>query len=232
MARHPTTPARRKRRVVRAAIALPLLLAMLVLALDFPILTARQALRATQKRHFFGPGEVLTRLDFPRRPNTVKMGQYDRYYILRWGDWYAWCGVNHYGLFWQTGGLDGVENDPDTPLVPLVVSDWDEGAVLVVCNDPDIAAVEIQFPAYTGSGHLLAAAAQNQRVEDCFLLSWNLTEAVWLYPDDLRLRGYDQAGNLIYESPLPESWAEEYNISDPDGWRYRYEAIYPGEAEP
>ena len=108
MANRPTTPARRKRRTVRAAIALPVLLAMLVLALDFPILTAGQALRATQKRHFFGPGEVLTRLDFPRRPNTAKMGQYDRYYILRWGDWYAWCGVNHYGLFWQTGGLDGV----------------------------------------------------------------------------------------------------------------------------
>ena len=113
-----------------------------------------------------------------------------------------------------------------------MVSDWDEGAALVVCNDPDIAAVEIQFPAYTGSGHLLAAAAQNQRVEDCFLLSWNLTEAVWLYPDDLRLRGYDAEGNLVYESPVPESWTEEYNISDPDGWRFRYDSFYSREDEP
>ena len=231
MANRPTTPARRRRRTVRAAIALPVLLAMLVLALDFPILTAGQALRATQERHFFGPGEVLTSIDYPRGYNEFKIGQSDRYYILRWGDCYAWCSVNHYGLFWQTGGLDGVENDPDTPLIPLVVSDWDEGAALVVCNDPDIAAVEIQFPAYTGSGHLLAAAAQNQRVEDCFLLSWNLTEAVWLYPDDLRLRGYDAEGNLVYESPVPESWTEEYNISDPDGWRFRYDSFYSREDE-
>lgn len=146
MARRPMTPARRKRRTIRMAIALPILLAVLVLVLDYPILTAGQALRATQKRYFFGPGEVLTSIDFSRGYNKFKIGQSDRYYILRWGDWYAWCSVNHYGLFWQSGALDAVENDPSLPLVPLVVSDWAEGAVLVVCNDPDIARVEIEFP--------------------------------------------------------------------------------------
>ena len=50
MARRPMTPARRKRRTIRMAIALPILLAVLVLVLDYPILTAGQALRATQKR--------------------------------------------------------------------------------------------------------------------------------------------------------------------------------------
>ena len=98
MARRPMTPARRKRRTIRMAIALPILLAVLVLVLDYPILTAGQALRATQKRYFFGPGEVLTSIDFSRGYNKFKIGQSDRYYILRWGDWYAWCSVNHYGL--------------------------------------------------------------------------------------------------------------------------------------
>ena len=64
MARRPMTPARRKRRTIRMAIALPILLAVLVLVLDYPILTAGQALRATQKRYFFGPGEVLTSSTF------------------------------------------------------------------------------------------------------------------------------------------------------------------------
>ena len=36
-------------------------------------------------------------------------------------------------------------------------------------------------------------------------------------------------GTLIYQSPLPESWAEDYSIPDPDNWRLRYEALYPGE---
>lgn len=85
MARRPMTPARRKRRTIRMAIALPILLAVLVLVLDYPILTAGQALRATQKRYFFGPGEVLTSIDFSRGYNKFKIGQSDRYYILRWG---------------------------------------------------------------------------------------------------------------------------------------------------
>ena len=112
----------------------------------------------------------------------------------------------------------------------LVVSDWAEGAVLVVCNDPDIARVEIEFPVFTYSGSdLLATAVQDQHTADCFLIRWDLEEAVWLYPEDLRVRGYAADGTLIYQSPLPESWAEDYSIPDPDNWRFRYEALYPGE---
>lgn len=118
---------------------------------------------------------MLTSIDFSRGYNKFKIGQSDRYYILRWGDWYAWCSVNHYGLFWQSGALDAVENDPSLPLVPLVVSDWAEGAVLVVCNDPDIARVEIEFPVFTYSGSdLLATAVQDQHTADCFLIRWDL----------------------------------------------------------
>ena len=146
MARCSVTPAQRKRRILRDALLLAVVLVVLILRLDFPILTAEQALEATQARYFFGPGEVITTLDYSREANKVKIGQYDRYYILRHGDWYAWCGVNHYGLFWQTGGLDAVENTPDLPLVSLVVSDWRTGAVLVISNDPEITQVEITFP--------------------------------------------------------------------------------------
>lgn len=88
----------------------------------------------------------------------------------------------------------------------------------------------------SSSPYLLTAAAiswpplsriSTQR--DCFLIRWDLEEAVWLYPEDLRVRGYAADGTLIYQSPLPESWAEDYSIPDPDNWRFRYEALYPGE---
>ena len=95
MARSFVTPAQRKRRIFRDILLLAVILVVLVLRLDFPILTAEQALEATQDRYLFGPGEVITTLDYSRKANQVKIGQYDRYYILRHGDWYAWCGVNH-----------------------------------------------------------------------------------------------------------------------------------------
>lgn len=224
MARRFVTPARRKRRILRDALLLAAVLAVLALRLDFPILTAGQAMEAAQARHFFGPGAVIGRIDFPRAANTVKGGQHDRYYILRRGDWYAWCGVDHYGLFWQAGGLGAVENDPDVPLMPLVVSDWEEGAALVVCNRPNIASVEVEFPVYADSRYLLASIAQDQKTEDHFLVPWalNWREVIWLYPEELRLRGYDAAGELVYESPVPASWADDFGITDPDSPSARY----------
>lgn len=224
MAQRFVTPAQRKRRILRDALLLAAVLVVLALRLDFPILTAGQAMEAAQARYFFGPGEVIDRIDFPRTANTVKGGQHDRYYILRWGDWYAWCGVDRYGLFWQAGTLEAVENDPDTPLVPLVVSDWEEGAALVVCNRPDIASVEVEFPVYAGSRYLLASIVQDQKTEDHFLVPWALDrqEVIWLYPEELRLRAYDAAGELVYQSPVPESWADDFGITDPDSPSARY----------
>ena len=240
MAKSAVTPARRRRRILRDALLLAVVLVVLLLRTEFPIFTAGQALAATQARYFFGPGEVAAVLDYTtsrlisRLAVRSPVGNYDRYYILRQGDWYAWCGINRFGPFWRSGGLGAVENDPDTPLVPLVIygDGYDYcGLVLALCNDPDIARVEAECPVLTDSGFLLITTDQFQRVDNHFLVSWE-TDRNWLFAEALRLRGYDQAGNLIYESPVPESWAEEYNISDPDGWRYRYEAIYPGEAEP
>ena len=213
MARSFVTPAQRKRRILRDALLLAVVLVVLILRLDFPILTAEQALEATQDRYFFGPGEVITTLDYSREANKVKIGQYDRYYILRHGDWYAWCGVNHYGLFWQTGGLDAVENDPDLPLVPLVVSDWNSGAVLVISNDPEITQVEITFPisAETKQGYTLLSASQTESTENCFLNPYTSGPG-FVFPEDLQVKGYDADGKLIYQSPEPESWATRYEL--------------------
>lgn len=213
MARSFVTPAQRKRRILRDALLLAVVLVVLILRLDFPILTAEQALEATQDRYFFGPGEVITTLDYSREANKVKIGQYDRYYILRHGDWYAWCGVNHYGLFWQTGGLDAVENNPDLPLVPLVVSDWRTGAVLVISNDPEITQVEITFPisAETKQGYTLLSASQTQSTENCFLIPYTSGPG-FVFPEDLQVKGYDDAGALLYQSPKPESWATRYEL--------------------
>lgn len=213
MARSFVTPAQRKRRILRDALLLAVVLVVLILRLDFPILTAEQALEATQDRYFFGPGEVITTLDYSREANKVKIGQYDRYYILRHRDWYAWCGVNHYGLFWQTGGLDAVENDPDLPLVPLVVSDWNSGAVLVISNDPEITQVEITFPisAETKQGYTLLSASQTESTENCFLIPYTSGPG-FVFPEDLQVKGYDAAGALLYQSPKPESWATRYEL--------------------
>ena len=56
MSRHPVTPARRRRRILRDTLLLAVVLAVLVLRMDFPVFTADQALAATQARYFFGPG--------------------------------------------------------------------------------------------------------------------------------------------------------------------------------
>ena len=213
MARRSVTPAQRKRRILRDALLLAIVLIVLILRLDFPIFTANQALAATQARYFFGPGEVITTLDYSREANKVKIGQYDRYYILRHGDWYAWCGVNHYGLFWQTGGLDAVENNPDLPLVPLVVSDWNSGAVLVISNDPEITQVEITFPisAETKQGYTLLSASQTESTENCFLIPYTSGPG-FVFPEDLQVKGYSADGTLLYQSPVPESWATYYEL--------------------
>ncbi len=213
MASRSATPTQRKRRILRDTLLLAVVLVVLVLRLDFPLFTSKQALEATQARYFFGPGEVITTLDYSREANQVKIGQYDRYFILRHGDWYAWCGVNHYGPFWQTGGLDTVENDPTLPLVPLVVSDWVNGAVLVISNDPEITQVEISFPVSQEGkpGYTLLHASQTQSTENCFLIPYRST-AGFVFPEELQVKGYAADGTLLYQSPIPEFWTNYYKV--------------------
>lgn len=215
MSRHPVTPDVRRRRILRDALLLAAVLAVLVLRLDFPILTASQALAATQARYFFGPGEVLAALDNPQEWDAGRFGSGDRYYILRRGDWYACCDISRSGPFWRSGSLVAVENDPDIPLVPVVVYDYSYGSVLVVCNDPDIARVEILFPVFsseTDSGSTLLSASGGQTAEGCFLIPYYIPSGSFLSSDALQVKGYDAAGALRYESPVPERWAG-YGIS-------------------
>ena len=114
MARRPTTPARRKRRTAVCAVLLPLLLAALLLVLDVPFLTARGALAATQERYAFGPGEVIARFS-PQQEGMPPL----RYYIVRDGDWFAWCSVEGDGLFWRPGALTAACPDGEAPLAIL-----------------------------------------------------------------------------------------------------------------
>lgn len=211
MARPFVTPARRRRRIALDALLLIVVLAVLALRLDFPILTARQAMEATQARHLFGPGRAIAAVDRQAVPY-----RYSRYYILRHGDWYAWCGVNYVRPFWHTGGLRAVENDPDLPLVPLVVDDSEDGLILVISNDPEIARVMVSFPAYgeDGSGCYLFSNGQDQniKIENCFLVTYTMSDQTAYYPDDLRVMGYDASGELLYQSPVPESWATRYDL--------------------
>lgn len=224
MAKPSVTPTQRKRRIVRDTLLLVIILVVLLLRTNFPILTANQALEATQARYFFGPGEVITTEDHSinhlvswiatRADNRI--GSYDRYYILRQGDWYAWCGINRrLLLFWQTGELGAVKNDPNLPLVPLIVCNWNNGIVLIICNDPEIARAEIAFPSLAENGYeyTLFTASETQKAENCFLVFYsNPSILSSLHAEDLQVRGYDADGTLLYQSPTPESWTTRYEL--------------------
>lgn len=225
MARRFVTPAQRRRRILRDALLLVVILVVLTLRLDFPILTARQALAATQTRYLFGPGEVIATVDnsasrfiaWLAARNSDRVGIYDRYYILRQGDWYAWCGMNHSSLlFWQAGELEAVENDPDLPLVPLIISDGSNRAVLVISNDPEITRVELSYPILSeAGGHTLFSVSGTQQAEHCFLISYRAdrtTHSGFFLPENLQVKGYDASGTLVYQSPTPESWATRYEL--------------------
>lgn len=224
MARRSVTPAQRRRRILRDTLLLAVILVVLALRLNFPIPTARQALTATQTRYFFGPGEVIATVDNPVSRliarlavrNGDRTGYYDRYYILRHGEWYAWCGINHSSLlFWQTGELAAVENDPDLPLVPLVVAPTDNGLILVISNTPEIARAEIAFPSLAENGYeyTLFTASETQKAENCFLVFYsNPSLLSSLHAEDLQVRGYNADGTLIYQSPTPESWTTRYEL--------------------
>lgn len=208
MARRFVTPAQRKRRILRDVLLLAAVLVVLAIRLDFPILTVNQALAATQARHLFGPGRAIAAVDRQTVPS-----RYSRYYILQGGDWYAWCGVsrNPGQPFWHTGQLQAIENDPELPLIPLVV---DEGLILVISNDPEITRVEVAFPARDEDdpGLCLRSIDQPQRVENCFLFSYYTSDLLAHYPEELQVTGYDAAGTVIYQSPEPESWATRYEL--------------------
>ena len=77
-----------------------------------------------------------------------------------------------------------------------------EGGSVVAWSSPP----EDRDPAY--------AVLRREAVEHCFLFPCD--GSAWVPVDDpfqsIRLRGYDTAGNLVYESPVPSLWAN-YDFS-------------------
>ncbi len=85
LARRPMTPARRKRRTIRMAIALPIP-GGAGPGSGLPHSHRRAGPPGHPEAVLLRPREVLTSIDFSRGYNKFKIGQSDRYYILRWGD--------------------------------------------------------------------------------------------------------------------------------------------------
>ena len=204
MNRRPVTPAVRKRRIFTDALLLLAGLALLLLMLDVPIpyFTRQQALSATQTRYLYGPGAVLARVE-----NDTSVDC-----ILQDGSCYAVCTLPREGLFWGQGTLDAVVNDPSIPLVPLPR----RGSLLVVVNDPNIAEVEVLYYAqYSGGFHTLRQA--EPLADKCYLFYRPAGQSNYHFDDDgFLLRGYDRAGNLIYESEAPSHWAEWWGLTIPE----------------
>ena len=206
MNRRPVTPAVRRRRIFTDALLLLAGAALLLLMLDVPIpyFTRRQALSATQTRYLYGPGAVLARVE-----NDTSVDC-----ILQDGSCYAVCTLPREGLFWGQGTLDAVVNDPSLSLVPLPRRD----SLLVVVNDPDVAEVEVLYYApYSGGFHTLRQS--EPLAGKCYLFYRPAEQDNYHFDDDgdgFLLRGYDRAGNLIYESEAPSHWAEWWGLTIPE----------------
>ena len=95
--------------------------------------------------------------------------------------------------------------------------------LFVVSSDPEIVTVEVEYlsdiaeqgePVYA-----LRTIRREALVENCFLLpleELDRTSPLTMYNGG-RLRGYDAEGNLVYQEPVPETWAR-YGV-EIDGMR-------------
>ena len=87
----------------------------------------------------------------------------------------------------------------------------------VLSSDPQIVTMELDYVAgfsETSSSPQQLRTLRREAVEHCFLFPCD--GSAWVPVDDpfqsIRLRGYDTAGNLVYESPVPSLWAN-YDFS-------------------
>lgn len=206
MAERPISRWGRKWRILRDTVVLFLTLVFLTVTLDFPMFTARQALRATQTRYYWEDGQVVADLG----PGPLC----DRQYLLRMGNWYAWCGLSRKGLLWDSGSLVPVYRDPEQPL--SAVTPGSRGAVLVLAGDPDIVQVEVEYPvlAYesdAGRVYSLNTLRQDPVTDGCFWFQFTGNLPTYQM-DRILLRGYAADGTLLYQSPIPESWTNYYKV--------------------
>ena len=198
----------RRRRFLRDSLILLFSLLLLYICLDFPIPTAGLARRATERRAFFGPSQVLCTLEEPIA--------YERSYAVRWRDWYGVVSIRRSGLFWDAGGVEVVENHPAQALIPMtdqVILRYEE-PILVFSNDPNIVRVALEFPAAPEGEppRLISAVAWSDN--GCFVLDIPElpTDTAWTYSRDFRLAGYDASVNRIWFTENPDSWVEQFGV--------------------
>ena len=200
----------RRQRALRYGLLLLLSLAVILYALDFPIPTAELARRATERRYYFGPSEVLCTLEEPLSG--------DRSYAVRWEDWYGVVSIRRAGPFWDTGRVETAKNDPDQALIPLEDRFFlfQHKPVIVFSNDPAIVSVTLEYLAQPEGGEVqMISTTQDKGENSCFVLSIpDSSGNNWTYSRRFRLSGYDADGELVWRSPTP--------TGAPEGWDYLF----------
>lgn len=214
----PTTPALRRRHTLRNLVFLMLCLLALIVLWGFPYFTKNQALWALKKQNFFENSRVLLRAEAKDWPDYDFLG--DEFVILRSRDWYALGSLVQNNLFWQPYVFQSIRPEPDRALTSTQ-NTYD--FLFVVSSDPEIVTVEVQYLSdIAEQGEPVYALRTIQRealVENCFLLpleELDRTSPLTMYSGG-RLRGYDAAGNLVYQEPVPVIWAD-YGV-ETDGMR-------------
>ena len=209
----------RRRRIITDVLLLLFSLALLVVALDFPIPTIGSALRAAQRELLFGPGEILA--EFTREELPEGSPDFDRAYVLQWEGRYALFAFSHLEGSWRQIGVPTIlEPSPALPLTAAAGSL--PKYVLIYSQTDSITRVEAIYPCRDSELtdlHPLTTEPTLALGEQLFFLP--LAQASFAGPklEDIQFRGYDAAGTLVYESPVPGTWAEGYGLtlSDSEG---------------
>ena len=209
MSKAPVTPTTRRRRLVvdlLLFLVLLALLAFLFLSGKNPCLSERHAVACTQAINLYGPGEVLARAE----------DEYQIIYLLQDGDSYALCQLVHpTGPFWMRGTLSSVSRDRSYPMTVLPTPKY----LLVIVNDPNITEVEVLCYDYSGDGFQTLSLTE-PTAEDCYLFHYPSQQSAYQFSSDgfgFLLRGYDQAGELVFQSAVPDHWTEQWNLTIPEG---------------
>ena len=213
MVRHPLRKRTRKQKLICDAVILLLCVPLLIAVLDFPIPTAELAFRSAEARHFFGRGEIVLDVNPDALGKDAQELYLNRAFVSRRGNWFAYAEVRRELLFWQpSGGLTALEHDPSKPLELLAAKLWAGRWLLVACDLPEAVSAEVTYPANDGGWHL-NTRRETAAGQGCFFFA---LDEVWQNrygPEEVRLRCYDAAGNLIYETPTPAVWSGESGIS-------------------
>lgn len=203
----------RRRRIITDVLLLLFSLALLVVALDFPIPTIGAALRAAQRELLFGPGEIVA--EFTREELPEGSPEFDRAYVLQWEGRYALFAFSHLEGSWRQIGVPTIlEPSPALPLTAAAGAYYPY--VLIYSQTDSITRVEAIYPCRDSELMDLQPLTTEPTLalgEQLFFLP--LAQASFAGPklEDIQLRGYDAAGTSVYESPVPGTWAEGYGLT-------------------